>query len=303
MDTVATSDLMSLFAGYRDSTSAEKAPQKTNTGRQLLSWCDFINTPAKEAVIEARLAALELSCPDCPETAQLKLTKQAYINCYGGYDPQPAQTAQNSNAASAQQFASAGRKLQEGFADSSGLFSSDGVFSAKNLEVIYGQLDNAPPGLIPSDILKNPAAWREYTQEPEEALAPAPAQHSKANSARKLTSNGRKLQEGFKDIFTPAELQAMFGTPEEEGDSAKAQAPAAGAGAAAAGRPAPAAPKARGRQLLQPMSLEEQLVWRAVKKSLVDTEAEQAQVSFRAYKHKHHNNIGLLFCTLLEKGM
>ena len=131
MDTVASSDLMSLFAGYRDSTSAEKAPQKTNTGRQLFSWCDFINTPAKEAVIEARLAALELSCPDCPETAQLKLTKQAYINCYGGYDPQPAQTAQNSNAASAQHFASAGRKLQEGFADSSGLFSSDGVFSAK----------------------------------------------------------------------------------------------------------------------------------------------------------------------------
>ncbi|KAK9902247.1 hypothetical protein WJX75_009384 [Coccomyxa subellipsoidea] len=175
------------------------------------------------------------------------------------------------------------RKLQQSNLDT----------SASALATIFSFFDNAPPGLIPADMIAPeeeeaisaaalaPAAAPKPAAAPnlappaatKSAAAPKPAAapNLAPPAATKSAAAPKKTAEGFKDIFTPAELQAMFGAPEEEGDSAKA---------AAAGRRAPAAPKARGRQLLQPMSLEEQLVWRAVKKSLVDTEAEQAQAEF-----------------------
>ncbi len=215
------------------------------------------------------------------------------------------------------------------------------VFSRENLQAIYGSLDNAPPALLPDDLIApeseasifaaapapDPAAVpvsapavapklaptaapipaspaapkRASAAAPKLAPAPAPAQPqailppvdtelpsdlmslfagyrdgSRASKAGAGASTGRKLLQGFADVFTPAELQAMFGPPEaEEGPVARAHAPAA---ADATAEPAPAARKMRGRQLLQPMSLEEQLVWRALKKAVVDTEAEQAQV-------------------------
>lgn len=92
----------------------------------------------------------------------------------------------------------------------------------------------------------------------------------------KAGAGGRKLQ-SFANVFSPAELEAIFGPPDEE----EADAPAPGTAAA----PAPSvAGRAAGRQLRQSSAddivTEDEILQKALNVALADTQAEMARMDF-----------------------
>ncbi|BDA48230.1 hypothetical protein COCOBI_11-4900 [Coccomyxa sp. Obi] len=138
------------------------------------------------------------------------------------------------------------------------------------------KLGASPPTQVPAAVPSSPRV----TYPPTDTIAPTDLMSLFAGYTPKegkpAAGEGRKLQ-AFADVFSPAELEAIFGPPEEE----EAEAPAAATAAAKAAEPAPGAP---GRQLLQSDSddevTEDDVLQKALNVAIADTQAEMARMDF-----------------------
>ncbi|CAL8465997.1 g5533 [Coccomyxa elongata] len=140
--------------------------------------------------------------------------------------------------------------------------------------------DALAPSHAPAAAPRSPRA----TYPPTDTIAPTDLMSLFAGytpeEGGKAGAGGRKLQ-SFADVFSPAELEAIFGPPDEE----EADAPAPGSAAATAAAPAPsAAGRAAGRQLRQisadDIVTEDEILQKALNVALADTQAEIARTDF-----------------------